>query len=293
MIRTELTEMFGVAHPIVCGGMTGVGTAELISAVANAGALGFLTALTQPTPEALAKEITRTRELTDKPFGVNLTILPTINPVPYEEYRAVIIESGVKVVETAGSSPEPHLPDFTAAGVRVIHKATSVRHALSAQRKGVDLISIDGFECAGHPGEDDVPGPVLIPAAARALAIPIIASGGFATGAGLIAALALGAVRSTWEPASWPPPRRRFTRASSSRSWITTSETRCWSFASSVIPLASPVTPSPSRSSRSAGRTAPCSTTLPRSRQENGVAGRSWPRVTSTVACGGPARAKG
>ena len=193
MIRTEFTEMFGVAHPIVCGGMTGVGTAELISAVANAGALGFLTALTQPTPEALAREITRTRELTDKPFGVNLTILPTINPVPYEEYRAVIIESGIKVVETAGSSPEPHLPDFTAVGVRVIHKATSVRHALSAQRKGVDLISIDGFECAGHPGEDDVPGPVLIPAAARALAIPIIASGGFATGAGLIAALALGA----------------------------------------------------------------------------------------------------
>ena len=193
MIRTELTEMFGVAHPIVCGGMTGVGTAGLISAVANAGALGFLTALTQPTPEALAKEITRTRELTDKPFGVNLTILPTINPVPYEEYRAVIIESGIKVVETAGSSPEPHLPDFTAAGVRVIHKATSVRHALSAQRKGVDLISIDGFECAGHPGEDDVPGLVLIPVAARALAIPIIASGGFATGAGLVAALALGA----------------------------------------------------------------------------------------------------
>ena len=166
MIRTRVTDLFGIDHPIVCGGMTGLGTAELISAVANAGALGFLTALTQPSPEALAKEIARTRELTDRPFGVNLTILPTIKPVPYAEYRAAIVESGVKVVETAGSSPEPHLPDFKAAGVKVIHKATSVRHALSAERKGVDVISIDGFECAGHPGEDDVPGLVLIPAAA-------------------------------------------------------------------------------------------------------------------------------
>jgi nitronate monooxygenase len=193
MIRTEFTDLFGVDHPITCGGMTGVGTAELISAVANAGALGFLTALTQPSPEALAKEIVRTREMTDKPFGVNLTILPTIQPIPYDEYRAVIVESGVGVVETAGSSPEPHLPDFHAAGIKVIHKATSVRHALSAQRKGVDAVSVDGFECAGHPGEDDVPGLVLIPAAAQALSIPIIASGGLATGAGLVAALALGA----------------------------------------------------------------------------------------------------
>jgi nitronate monooxygenase len=193
MIRTEFTELFGVRHPILCGGMTGLGTAPLISAVANAGALGFLTALTQPTPEALAEEIRRTRDLTDQPFGVNLTILPTINPVPYDEYRAVIVESGVKVVETAGSSPEPHLPDFHGAGVKVIHKATSVRHAVSAARKGVDAISIDGFECAGHPGEDDVPGLVLIPAAVRALDIPVIASGGIATGGGLVAALALGA----------------------------------------------------------------------------------------------------
>jgi nitronate monooxygenase len=131
--------------------------------------------------------------MTDRPFGVNLTILPTINPVPYDEYRAAIIESGVKVVETAGSSPEPHLPDFKAAGVKVIHKATSVRHAVSAQKKGVDAISIDGFECAGHPGEDDVPGLILIPAAVRQLSIPVIASGGMATGAGLVAALALGA----------------------------------------------------------------------------------------------------
>lgn len=193
MIRTRVTDLFGIDHPIVCGGMTGLGAAELISAVANAGALGFLTALTQPSPEALAKEIARTRELTDRPFGVNLTILPTIKPVPYAEYRAAIVESGVKVVETAGSSPEPHLPDFKAAGIKVIHKATSVRHALSAERKGVDVVSIDGFECAGHPGEDDVPGLVLIPAAAARLTVPVIASGGIATGAGLAAALALGA----------------------------------------------------------------------------------------------------
>lgn len=194
MISTPFTEQFGVEHPIVCGGMTGLGTAELISAVANAGALGFLTALTQPTPEDLAKEIVRTRELTDKPFGVNLTILPTINPVPYDEYRAAIVEAGITVVETAGSSPEPHLPDFHGAGIKVIHKATSVRHALSAERKGVDAISIDGFECAGHPGEDDVPGLILIPAAVQQLSIPVIASGGIANGQGLAAALALGAV---------------------------------------------------------------------------------------------------
>lgn len=193
MFRTEFTETFGIEHPIVCGGMTGLGTAELISAVANAGALGFLTALTQPTPEALAKEIVRTREMTDKPFGVNLTILPTIEPVPYDEYRQAIIEGGITIVETAGSNPAPHLPSLHQAGIKVIHKATSVRHAVSAQKKGVDAISIDGFECAGHPGEDDVPGLVLIPAAARQLTIPIIASGGLADGAGLVAALALGA----------------------------------------------------------------------------------------------------
>lgn len=193
MIRTQFTELFGVDHPILCGGMTGLGTAELISAVANAGALGFLTALTQPTPEALAAEIARTRELTDRPFGVNLTILPTINPIPYDDYRAAIVESGVRIVETAGSSPEPHMGDFNRAGVKVIHKATSVRHAVSAAKHGVAAISIDGFECAGHPGEDDVPGLILIPAAVRALDVPVIASGGIATGGGLAAALALGA----------------------------------------------------------------------------------------------------
>ncbi|MBF6537171.1 nitronate monooxygenase [Nocardia farcinica] len=193
MFSNTFTEMFGVAHPLVCGGMTAVGTADLIGAVANAGALGFLTALTQPTPEALVKEISRCRDLTDKPFGVNLTILPTIKPVPYDEYRDAIVESGITVVETAGGNPQPHLPTFKAAGVKVIHKAVTVRHALEAQQLGVDAVSIDGFECAGHPGEDDVPGLVLIPAAARALSIPIIASGGIATGAGLVAALALGA----------------------------------------------------------------------------------------------------
>ncbi|MEV0337250.1 nitronate monooxygenase [Nocardia sp. NPDC050717] len=193
MFTTPFTEMFGIEHPLVCGGMTAVGTADLISAVANAGALGFLTALTQPTPEALVKEINRCRDLTDKPFGVNLTILPTIKPVPYDEYRDAIVESGITIVETAGGNPQPHLPTFKAADVKVIHKAVTVRHALKAQQLGVDAVSIDGFECAGHPGDDDVPGLVLIPAAARALSIPIIASGGIATGAGLVAALALGA----------------------------------------------------------------------------------------------------
>jgi len=177
----------------VQGGMQWVGRAELVAAVANAGALGFITALTQPTPKDLANEIARCRDLTDKPFGVNLTILPTINPPPYEEYRQVIIDSGVKIVETAGSNPAPHLPSFHDAGIKVIHKCTSVRHAVKAQSLGVDAISIDGFECAGHPGEDDIPGLVLIPAAAEKIEIPLIASGGFADARGLVAALALGA----------------------------------------------------------------------------------------------------
>ena len=193
MIQTRFTEVFGVRHPIVQGGMQWVGTAPLVAAVANAGALGLLTALTQPSPEELVREIGRCRDLTDQPFGVNLTILPSIKPPPYAEYRAAIVESGVRIVETAGSNPEPHLPHFHEAGIKVLHKCTSVRHAVKAQAVGVDGVSIDGFECAGHPGEDDIPGLVLIPATVRRLDIPVIASGGFADGRGLVAALALGA----------------------------------------------------------------------------------------------------
>ncbi len=192
-IKTRFTEMFGVEHPIVQGGMQWVGYAEMVAPVANAGGLGFLTALTQPTPEDLAKEIARTREMTDKPFGVNLTILPAIKPPPYAEYRDAIIQGGIKIVETAGYKPQEHVDHFKQHGIKVIHKCTAVRHALSAERMGVDAISIDGFECAGHPGEDDIPGLILIPAAANKVKIPMLASGGFADGRGLAAALALGA----------------------------------------------------------------------------------------------------
>ncbi len=193
MIRTRFTEFFGVKHPIMQGGMQNVGCAELVAAVANAGALGFVTALTQPTPDDLLKEIERTRQMTDKPFGVNLSILPAIKPIPYEDYARAIVDSGIKIVETAGQNPEKFLPAFKAAGIKVIHKCTSVRHGLKAEKIGCDIVSIDGFECAGHPGEDDVPGLVLIPAAVDKIKIPIIASGGFADGRGLAAALALGA----------------------------------------------------------------------------------------------------
>jgi len=193
MLKTRFTELVGVEHPIVQGGMQWVGRAQLVSAVANAGALGFITALTQPTPEDLTKEIARCREMTDKPFGVNLTILPALKPPPYAEYRQAIIESGVRVVETAGSNPQEHIAAFKAHGIKVIHKCTSVRHAVKAEKLGADAISIDGFECAGHPGEDDVPGLILIPAAADKVKIPMIASGGFGDARGLVAALALGA----------------------------------------------------------------------------------------------------
>ena len=194
MIRTRFTELVGVEHPIAQGGMQWVGTAELVSAVANAGALGFLTALTQPSPAALAAEIARCRTMTDRPFGVNLTVFPTINPPDYNGYAQAIIDGGVTVVETAGTpAVAEQWAMFKAAGIKIVHKCTSVRHALSAERKGVDAISIDGFECAGHPGEDDIPGLILIPAAADKVKIPMLASGGFGDGRGLVAALALGA----------------------------------------------------------------------------------------------------
>lgn len=193
-IKTRITEMLGIEHPIVQGGMQNVGISELASAVSNAGALGILTALTQPTPVALREEIERCRSMTTKPFGVNLTVFPTINSPDYEAYAKAIIDSGVKIVETAGTPAVREIWNILKPhGITILHKCTAVRHAVSAEKAGCDIISIDGFECAGHPGEDDIPGLILIPATADQVKIPLLASGGFGDGRGLIAALALGA----------------------------------------------------------------------------------------------------
>lgn len=193
-IRTRITEMLGIEHPIVQGGMMNVGYAELAAAVSNAGGLGIITALTQPTPEALRAEIERTRAMTGKPFGVNMTIFPTVNSPDYKAYAQAIIDGGVKIVETAGTQAVREIWEMLKPhGVTILHKCTAVRHALSAERAGCDIISIDGFECAGHPGEDDIPGLILIPAAADKVKIPLLASGGFGDGRGLVAALSLGA----------------------------------------------------------------------------------------------------
>ena len=192
--KTRITEMLGIEHPIVQGGMQGVGTAQMASAVSNAGGLGIITALTQPTPEALRDEIEKCRSLTDKPFGVNLTVFPTINSPDYNAYADAIVESGVKIMETAGTPAVREIWErVKPQGITILHKCTAVRHALSAERAGCDIISIDGFECAGHPGEDDITGLILIPAAADKVKIPMLASGGFGDGRGLIAALSLGA----------------------------------------------------------------------------------------------------
>ena len=192
-MKTRITDLLGIEHPIIQGGMHYVGFAELAAAVSNAGGLGIITGLTQRTPDDLAREIGRCREMTDKPFGVNLTFLPIVNTPDYPGYVRAIIEGGVKIVETAGNNPAPWLPALKAAGIKVIHKCTSVRHSLKAEAIGCDAVSVDGFECGGHPGEDDVPNFILLPRAAEALKIPFVASGGMADGRSLVAALALGA----------------------------------------------------------------------------------------------------
>jgi len=192
-MKTRITELLGIRHPIVQGGMHYVGFAEMAAAVSNAGGLGIITALTQGTPERLEAEIERCRRMTDRPFGVNLTFLPAVTPPDYPGLIRVIIDSGVKIVETAGNNPQKWLPALQEAGVKVIHKCTSVRHALKAEAIGCDAVSVDGFECGGHPGEDDVPNFILLPRAAEELKIPFLASGGMADGRSLAAALALGA----------------------------------------------------------------------------------------------------
>ncbi|MBI4661591.1 MAG: nitronate monooxygenase [Verrucomicrobia bacterium] len=192
-MKTRITELFGIQYPIIQGGMHYVGFAELAAAVSNAGGLGIITGLTQKTPADLTREIARCRKMTDKPFGVNLTFLPTVTTPDYPGYISAIIDGGVRIVETAGRNPEAHLPRLRNAGVKVIHKCTSVRHSLKAEAIGCDAVSVDGFECGGHPGEDDIPNMILLPRAAEELKIPFVASGGMADGRSLVAALALGA----------------------------------------------------------------------------------------------------
>ena len=193
MIKTKITEMFGIKHPIIQGGMHYVGFAEMASAVANAGGLGIITGLTQKSPEDLAKEIAKCHEMTDKPFGVNLTFLPGFQEPDYPGYIQAIVEGGIKIVETPGRSPEAYMPDLKGAGIKVIHKCTSVRHSLKAEKIGCDAVSVDGFECGGHPGEDDIPNMILLPRAAEELSIPFVASGGMGNGQQLAAALSMGA----------------------------------------------------------------------------------------------------
>lgn len=193
VMKTRITELFGIQHPIIQGGMHYVGFAELAAAVSNAGGLGIITGLTQKSPTLLSEEIAKCRSLTDKPFGVNLTFLPTVTSPDYPGYIKAIVEGGVKAVETAGNNPQKWLPMLQEAGIKVIHKCTSVRHSLKAQAIGCDAVSVDGFECGGHPGEDDVPNFILLPRAADELKIPFVASGGMADGRSLVAALALGA----------------------------------------------------------------------------------------------------
>ena len=192
-MKTRITELFGIRHPIIQGGMHFVGFAELAAAVSNAGGLGIITGLTQKTPALLANELARCRDMTDHPFGVNLTFLPAVNPPDYPGYVKAIIEGGVKAVETAGNNPQKWLPALKDAGIKLIHKCTSVRHALKAEAIGCDAVSVDGFECGGHPGEDDIPNFILLPRAAEELKVPFVASGGMADGRSLVAALALGA----------------------------------------------------------------------------------------------------
>ena len=192
-MKTRITEMFDIEHPIIQGGMHFVGFAELVAAVSNAGGLGIITALTQPTPEDLAKEIARCHEMTDKPFGVNLTFIPSFKNPPYDEYIDAIIQGGIRIVETAGRNPEQYMPQMKEADIKIIHKCTSVRHSLKAEKIGCDAVSVDGFECGGHPGEDDVPNGILLPRAAEELKIPFVASGGMANARSLVSALAFGA----------------------------------------------------------------------------------------------------